>query len=264
MPVTGYERKWANDPLPGMLEGVKQVGTVASLWRYPIKSMGGERVLKIYAAPRGLRGDRRLAFTSAGAPTGKPMLSGEERTAMLRSKARFHISPDTDGPVAPSTAEVETPDGTRYRADDPALIPALQAGLAKQNAMWLMGDDQPFMDCRPIALMSQATLDQLSEEMGCLIRADRFRENILLDLPGLAGFGEDSFVGRTIRIGNTAEITIKERDPRCRIITVDPATGNLMPELMKLVAREHESRAGVYGIATVSGILTEGDPILLL
>ena len=247
-----------------MLGYVKQVGTVASLWRYPIKSMGGERVSSIYAGPLGLRGDRRLAFRSAGAAAGKPMVSGEERNALLRCTARFLTPPETDAPVEPATAEVTTRDGARYRADDPAVIAALQAHVEKQNPMWLAHDDRPFMDCRPIALMSLETLRQISEEIGFALEPARFRENILLDMPGLHGFGEDAFVGRTLRIGANTEITIKERDPRCRIITIDPVTGETCPELVKLVAREHENRAGVYGVATVPGVLAEGDPVLLL
>ncbi len=242
---------------------MRQVGTVASLWRYPIKSMGGERVASVYAAPRGLRGDRRLAFTSAGAPAGKPMLSGEERHRMLLCTARFLAPPEGDAPPEPATVEIITPDGTARRAGDPGLIPALRAGLAKQSTMWLTEDNAPFMDCRPIALMSLATLVQLEDEMGCELAPGRFRENILLDLPDLPGFGEDSFVGRTLRIGG-AEIEVKERDPRCRIITVDPRTGALMPELMKLVAARHESRAGIYGVASAPGTIAEGDPVLLL
>ncbi len=243
---------------------MEQVGTVASLWRYPIKSMGGEQVTSVYAGPLGLRGDRRLAFRSEGAAAGKPMVSGEERNALLRCSARFLLPPETDSPVEPLTAEVTTRDGARFRADDPAVIAALQAHVEKQNPMWLARDERPFMDCRPIALMSLQTLRQLDRDVGFPVEPERFRENILLDLPVLPGFGEDVFVGRTLRIGERAEITIKERDPRCRIITIDPATGETCPELMKLVARAHESRAGVYGVATVAGMIAEGDPVVLL
>ncbi len=243
---------------------MKTVGQVASLWRYPVKSMGGERVSSVYAARRGLRGDRRLAFSSASAPVGKPMLAGEERTVMLRCAARFVVPPATDDPVDPKTVEVSLPDGTLWRADDAALIPGLQSGLARQNPMWLTQDNAPFMDCRPIALMSLATLEQLSREMGSTLAPRRFRENILLDLEAAGGFSEDAFVGHTLRIGDHVEIAITERDPRCRVITVDPETGETMPELMKLVARDHQSRAGVYGIATVPGFISAGDAVTLL
>ena len=118
------------------------------------------------------------------------------------------------------------------------------------------------MECRPIALMSLATLAQLEAELGAPLAARRFRENIFLDLPG-PGLAEDAFVVRTLRIGE-AEIRVKERDPRWRIITVDPVTGTLLPELMRLVAARHESRAGIYGIATTPGLIAEGDPVLLL
>lgn len=182
---------------------------------------------------------------------------------MLLCSARFLTPPETDAPPAPETVEVTTPDGTIRRADDPELIPALQAGLGKQNRMWLTEDNDPFMECRPLALMSLATLAQLEAEMAQPVAPERFRENVLLDLPGLPGFAEDGFVGRTVRIGE-AEIVVKERDPRCRIITVDPATGALLPDLMKLVAREHESRAGIYGVAVKPGWIAEGDPVCLM
>jgi uncharacterized protein YcbX len=256
---------------------VKTIGRVDSLWRYPIKSMGGERVPDTYAGPFGLHGDRLLAFESAGAALGKPMVTGAERTAMLRCQARFlpsaqsRTDADDDEAIAAfdsgadshSDVEVETWSGARYVAGDPALIAALQAGLPNSQAMRLKRSERPMMDCRPIALISLQTLRRLSEEMGFPVDARRFRANILLDLDSGDGFGEDAFVGRTLRVGDQTEITIKERDPRCRIITIDPATGKRTPTLMTHLARQHDGKAGVYGVATTPGPIAAGDLITL-
>ncbi len=101
-----------------------------------------------------------------------------------------------------------------------------------------------------------------------MVDSQRFRANILLDLdipadaPG--AFPEDVLVGRRIRLGTDAVMFVKERDPRCRIITLDPSTGEPMPELMRHVTRNHHGKVGIYAATEVPGMLIEGDPVYLL
>jgi uncharacterized protein YcbX len=59
-------------------------------------------------------------------------------------------------------------------------------------------------------------------------------------------------------------ISILERDPRCKMITLDPDGGEPSPEVLRTVARAHEGMAGVYGAVLVEGTLRRGDPIELL
>ena len=236
---------------------MEPVGTIHSLWRYPIKSMGGESVPTLAVLPNGIAGDRRLAFESDGAPRGKPKLTGAERAAMLRCHARF------TGDAA-DAVEVTTGKGERFCATDPALIAALQSGLETKHRMWLKQSEQPMTDCRPIALLSIQTLDQLGRELGMAVAAERFRANILLDLSATSGFGEDHFVGGTLQIGSTVQLAVKERDPRCRIITLDPVSGAMLPALMTRLARHHDGRAGIYAVTVQPGRIAEGDPVWLL
>lgn len=256
---------------------MRLVGHIESLWRYPIKSMGGESPATLCAGPGGIEGDRLLAFESAGAALGKPLLTGAERNAMLRCRARYAgFIPATEDeqtaffqqPRLGALVEVRTPDGTTRQADNPELIVALQAGLAASMDMFLRQSDRPLTDCRPIGLMSTGTLRQLTEEMGFEVRADRFRANLMLELlPGLQGgarFAEDAFVGKQLRFGEHTTLLIKERDPRCRIITIDPETGVANPALMRQLARQHEGRAGIYAATVVPGPISVGDPIMLL
>lgn len=238
------------------------VGTVAELWRYPVKSMGGEPLMSAYIGPLGLRGDRMLAFESAGAAVGKPLVTGAERTAMLRCSARLTREPKTV--TDPATVEVTWPGGEHYRADNPAVIAALQAGQPDAKPMWLRQCERPAMDCRPVGLLSLGTLRQLSREYGTPVQADRFRANLLLDLLEPGGFGEDAFVGRTVQIGNHARLTVTERDPRCRVVTLDPETGERDPRFMTFLSREHDGKVGVYATVNTPGSVTIGDPVLLL
>jgi uncharacterized protein YcbX len=57
---------------------------------------------------------------------------------------------------------------------------------------------------------------------------------------------------------------VLERDPRCKMISLDPDTGEHDPEVLRKVARAHDAFAGVYCAVLVEGVLTEGDPVELL
>ncbi len=54
---------------------------------------------------------------------------------------------------------------------------------------------------------------------------------------------------------------VLERDPRCKMISLDPETGEHNPEVLRKVARAHDTFAGVYCAVLIEGILTEGDSI---
>lgn len=240
---------------------MENAGHIAELWRYPVKSMGGEALRQVFVGPLGLHGDRMLAFESGGAAVGKPLVSGAERTAMLRCTARFVQS--FSGDADPSNVEVSTGDGAVYRADDPALVGALQAGLPDAKPMSLRVCERPAMDCRPVGLLSLGTLRQLGEEWGSPVPANRFRANLLLHLPGALGFAEDALVGRTLQIGDQTRLLITERDPRCRVVTLDPLTGERDPRLMTHLARVHGGKVGVYATVATPGPVAVGDRVTL-
>src|SRR5438094_159609 len=74
-------------------------------------------------------------------------------------------------------------------------------------------------------------------------------------------FGENSFVGKSLRIGPKVVVTVLERDPRCVMITLDPDTGEKTPAILKKVAQAHDGMAGVYGAVMVEGMLHKGDSV---
>ena len=55
-----------------------------------------------------------------------------------------------------------------------------------------------------------------------------------------------------------------ERDPRCKMITLDPDTAEQSPELIRTVTRAHDGMAGVYGAVLVEGTACAGDAVQLL
>src|SRR6185436_15859566 len=65
------------------------IGTVESLWRYPVKSMRGEELQEAFVGFPGIYGDRLFAFRSSAAPEGFPYLTGREQATMLLCRPVF-------------------------------------------------------------------------------------------------------------------------------------------------------------------------------
>ena len=160
--------------------------------------------------------------------------------------------------------DVETPSGETLAIDDPALIRMLGEGIGREHILALLRSDSAMTDCRPVSLFSIQTAQQLGQELGVAADRRRFRANIYLDLNAGGGFGEDSLVGRSLRIGSKAVISILERDPRCKMITLDPDTGEANPEFLRKVVKAHNGTAGVYGAVLVEGTLRKSDTVELL
>jgi len=259
------------------------VGTVESLWRYPVKSMRGEELDEMFAGYAGVYGDRLFAFESSVAPKAFPYFTGREQRQLLRYRPRFRYPdkaarpvnlaeaesmPPGVNPVSADPAElmvdVETPDGKTLAIDNPALIDRLRADIDQKLQLKLLRSDRAMTDCRPLSLFAVQSAEKLGEETGMTVDKRRFRANVYLDLTSSDGFAEDAFVGRSLRIGSKVVISVLERDPRCAMITIDPDTAEKTPVLLKKVAQAHSGMAGVYGAVIIEGMLRKGDAVELL
>lgn len=256
------------------------VGTIESLWRYPVKSMAGERVAEAYMGFPGFYGDRCYAFRNSAARKGFPYLNATTQPRMLRYRPQFRFPARAARPpnlreamsiapgVNPADAEpgdlfldVATPADAIVAIDDPTLLGMLAEGLRGENRITLVRSDRALTDCRPLSLIGLPTVRQIGEELGTALDKRRFRANIYLDLASDRGFAEDEWVGRRLRLGAKAEVAILERDPRCKVLSLDPDTGEHNPDVLRTVAQAHGACAGVYGAVLVEGLLFEGDPV---
>lgn len=259
------------------------VGRIESLWRFPVKSMRGEELREAFAGFAGVYGDRVYAFRSSAAPKGFPYLTAREQGRMLRCRATYRHGARMSMPpnlteaeaIAPGATplyaeppdlmvDVETPGGDVLSIDDPRLIGVLSEGMREGLALSLLRSDRALTDCRPLSLFSIQTRRQLSQEVGAELDKRRFRANVYVDLAEDEGFGENAWVGRRLRIGDKAEIVVMDRDPRCKMITLDPDTAEPNPEVMRRVAKDHDGTAGVYAAVLVEGAIRPGDVIALV
>ena len=259
------------------------VGRVASLWRYPVTSMRGEQLEAAFAGFPGVYGDRVYAIRSSASSKGFPYFTGRDQGQMLRYRAAFRhpdrmVAPpnlaeaEALGPgitplyanAADALVDVTTPTDEVLAVDDPRLLDLLREGAREGHELSVIRSERALTDCRPFSLFSIQTARQLSEEFGVELGTPRFRANAYVDLKSDAGFGENEWVGRRLRIGAKAEVVVTDRDPRCKMITLDPDTGLANPEVMRRVAKDHAGTAGVYGAVVVEGSIRAGDEIVLL
>lgn len=234
------------------------VGTVDSVWRYPVKSMRGEELEEIFVGTGGAARDRLFAFRSSAAPEKFPYFTGREQRNMLRYRPRIR---EAEGGA---TVDVETPEGDTLAIDDPALIERLLAGVDPKHQVTLMRSEHALTDAFPISILSLQTAERLGRESSTTPEKRRFRANIYVDLPSTDGYAEDGFVDRSLRIGRSLVVSVIKRDTRCMMITIDPDSAAKSPAILKQVAQAHDGTAGVYGAVLVEGSVRKGDAVELL
>ncbi len=151
------------------------------------------------------------------------------------------------------TLDVETPSGRVLAIDDPELLRELTARAEDGHSLTLLRSERSMTDCRPISLFSLQTARRLGEEVGAVLDKRRFRANVYLDLA--------DHVGRKLAIGSRVVVSVLERDPRCKMITLDPETAAAGPEVLRRVSQAHDGTAGVYAAVLTEGTVRAGDPV---
>ena len=228
------------------------VGHVAALWRYPVKSMAGEELDGVEVSWHGLAGDRRWAFIRDGqVRSGFPWLTIRERPELAHYRPRFA---EPDRPNASATL-VRTPSGGELDVADPALAAELGPGVR------VIKQDRGVFDTMPLSLLTTQAVAGLGRLVGVDLAVGRFRPNIYVDAPG-PDFPEDSWVGRVLRIGSL-RMRVDRHDQRCVVVTVDPVTLARDPAILRAIARERDTRFGVYGSTVEPGRVAVGDPVEL-
>jgi MOSC domain-containing protein len=229
------------------------LGHVRELWRYPVKSMAGERLEASALDWAGLPGDRRFAWVQSEDRSGFPWLTIREVSELVRYVPRL-IDPHRPDL---SRIEVTTPDGRTAALED------LREELAERHGapVHLARSKRGLFDAFPVSLLSLGTVRSLRTATGIELDHRRFRPNLLLETVTGEPHEEDAWVGRTIRIGLTAEVRVDVRDERCVITNVDPDTAVRDPRVLREIAQHRETCTGVYGSVVTPGPIAVGDPV---
>ena len=239
-----------------------EIGAVEAIFRYPVKSLGGERLEVAELGWYGLEGDRRLAFRRTDDRSGMPWLTASKLPDLLL----FAPQRREDG------AQGDIPLPTYIRTPDGVEMPVFGEDLAKEVGrrygapVEMMQLRHGIFDEASISVIASETVREIGRLAGRNLDVRRFRPNVLVRLLRSAPFQEDEWVGGVLSFGegdDAPAIAVTMRDERCSMVNLDPDLARPAPEVMKAVVRAHQNTAGIYGAVTRIGRLAVGQTIFL-
>lgn len=236
------------------LNQLTEIGRVARLHRYPVKSMRGEAPDRIALGWTGLDGDRQYAFHKSTAPSRFPWFTARIHAEMVLYAARY-TAPDTKT----AGVSVTAPDGAAFDIAAPELVARFSAAAGMEVGMIRLG--RGCHDSLPVSVIGQGTIDVVSATHGAAVGVDRFRPNIVID----AGLERD-WLGRTLVFGDTetgARLAVNRPIERCAFITVDPLTASRDATVMRTVVERFNNEIGVHCVPERLGELAPGMKVWL-
>jgi uncharacterized protein len=236
-------------------------GTVAALWRWPVKSMAGERVKALRVDGRGAGGDRTHAVLYEHKGARKP-LTAREAPRLLAWQATYPSNLDGRlDPARPPFATVVAPDGQRYRWGDPRLRSALEHDLGRP--VELLRDVGGIQDApRTLLVTLQPTLDALGQELGVPVDLRRFRTNLHLDI-AVPPWSELGWERAELAFEGGVRLELLHPCERCAIPTRDPDTQVKWPELLRHLNGVHEQVFGINARVVTAGRVSAGEAVEL-
>jgi uncharacterized protein len=222
-----------------------EIGQVEAIFRYPVKSMGGEPLEVANLGWHGIDGDRRLAFRRMDDRSGFPWLTAGK----LPELVLFAPQRREDGAQGDLPTHIRTEVGRRYGA--PVQMMQLKHGIFDEASISVIASDT----VREIGRLAERSPD-----------VRRFRPNVVVRLLRPVPFQEDEWVGGVLSFGegdDAPAIAVTMRDVRCSMVNLDPDSASPAPEVLKAVVRAHQNTAGIYGAVTRIGRLAVGQTIFL-
>src|SRR5438067_1452343 len=263
------------------------VGSVVSLWRYPVKSMMGEELNAAEVTKFGLLGDR--AYAVVDVETGKvASAKNPKKWPNLFSFRAAYIEPPRLGEEIPPV-RITLPDGTLVRSDDADVDSTLSRALGRAVKLsrstakpsleeyWpnIEGlthrdaiTDEPlpegtFFDVAVVHVLSTSTIDVLRAvypEGRFEVR--RFRPNVVLQPDSKRDdFIENQWSGDALAMGS--EVWLNVTGPCLRCVMTTLAQGDLPQDIgiLKTAVKHNQGGVGAYASVAKAGSIRRGDVV---
>ena len=261
------------------------LGSVVSLWRYPVKSMMGEELNAADVSEFGLLGDRAYAIIDRS----------DGKVATAKNPRKWPHLFDFRAALIDGLVRITLPDGSIVRGDDPAIDEILSKVIGRDvtfsaadharrdsdtsEEFWLdlkefehqntvtefHLPEGTFFDAAVVHVLTTLTLDRLrSAYPQGRFEARRFRPNIVVQAASdAADFPENGWIGRTISVGDEVQLNVTAPCSRCVMTTL--AQGDLPndPGILRTAAQNNAANVGVYASVIRAGRVRRGDAVAL-
>ncbi|MET0675468.1 MAG: MOSC domain-containing protein [Bradyrhizobium sp.] len=236
---------------------------MTEIWRYPLSSVGGERVHSAELNATGVAGDRQYGMIDLA--TGRAVAPEKDH----RWRKALHLEAKS---VAGKLPTIVFPDGHSYALNDRSLDGALSDyfGVATAVAAYDREEghfDFPLTEHRtqhfPLHLLTTASLRHLAGLRQVeAIDSRRFRPSVLIETSEGAGFLEDRWVGRRLRLG-AVDLTAREATKRCGMTFVSQPGLEDDPEILRNILRHNKRNLGIYCTIDSIGTIQVGDGLFI-
>ena len=212
---------------------------IAELWRYPVKSMGGEALERSTLLPDGIAGDRVVHVAGRGnrvlTARSKPMLLGHKATLGQDGEPLVDGRPWTDETVADDVRKAGGPGAHLVRYDGVERFDILPLLVATDGAIAAFGHDRR-----------------------------RLRPNVVVG--GVEGLAERTWEGKILRVGGERgpELGIRNLRRRCIMTTFDPDTLEQDVDVLRSINKRFAGTLALNCMVLRGGELGPGDKAELL
>jgi uncharacterized protein YcbX len=275
-----------------------QLGVVKELFRYPVKSMLGERLTEVQVGPKGVIGDRAWALRERNGR----IVTGKKWANMLGFRATYEETPD---PERLAQVRITLPNGDSVYADDPRASDVISSYLGRPVMLERAQPDEhsraeidpatvfgdvgvanvtpgfteatlpdtfglphgTFFDSAMIHVLATGSLAHLRSLIGddAQLDARRFRPNIVVETdPRLTGFVEDEWLGGTLEVGAAVKIVGMQQALRCVMTTHQQSDLPRDLRILRAAAQHHNAKLGVFASIGAPGKVRVGDPVNLV
>jgi uncharacterized protein len=227
---------------------------VEEIWRYPVKSIGGERIESTAAGACGVHGDRVWAVQDAAGKLG----SGKNSRRFTRIVGLLGLAARYEDLAEPPI--VTDGEGTDYPVATGAADALLRPLAGKR--VWVRRDTGiTHFDGVPFTLVGSATLAWLAAQLpGVPVDARRLRPNLVVRTS--EPFEEEAWLGRPVQIG-AAEALFEVILPRCVMVGMEQPGLARSNAVLKRIAGREDNPLGmaIGGRVTRPGSISVGDPV---
>jgi uncharacterized protein len=209
---------------------------VKEIWRYPVKTMAGEKLQRAHIGPLGIDGDRVVHVEDA-----------RHRLITSRTHPRFLGHKGTLGPDGEPLV-----DGRPWRNPE---VAAEVVEIVGPGAMLVRYDGAERFDVLPLLIATDGAIAAFGHD------GRRLRPNIVIG--GVEGLAEREWPGGCLRIGKVL-IGVQDLRLRCIMTAYDPDTQVRDKEITRDIYRRFEGKLALNCFVIESGPITVGDAVRLV
>jgi uncharacterized protein len=205
---------------------------IAELWRYPVKSMAGERLEEAWLGLDGIPGDRRIVVLDGR----NEIVSARTRPQLLR-----HTATIVDGSVLVDGLPWDSPE-----------VASLVRAAAGEDARLVEASSPLRFDILPLLVATDGAISEFGRG------GQRLRPNVVVG--GVDGLAERDWEWTGLRAGE-AVIALATLRERCIVTTYDPDTGEQDVDVLRGIRARFGGRLALNAWAGVEGLVRVGDGV---